>query len=220
MNAYDSGAQVLAQHSVIGMLDVGALQQQFNGLKQVPVSVARIFVQSGTDAINHAISVANSKHSIITGDFPGGNDRAQVQGKLQWHANNLQSFTDPNAMYTSGDDLKHWVFESFAESNAADEGAAWIDSVANSMWTAVKQAMAALPKEVSDATQVVASGLGNFVRTTASSLVESATGVPLWVIISGGLVAVAGVGFGVYKILAGPSGGTLVKAYTGGRLRK
>jgi hypothetical protein len=217
LDADTSGQALLHDVETIFGLDVGALQDQFNTLKQVPVSVANILVKNGTDAINHAISVANSKHSIITGDFPGGSDRAIALGKMQWHANNLLSFTDPNAMYPSGDDLKKSVLSAYMESNAADEGAAWIENSWNQMWSDVKAAIAALPQEAKAAVTATSSYVGDLVHSAASSLVESATGVPIWAWAVGGAAILGIAGFAAYKILAGPTGGAIVGAYTGRR---
>lgn len=202
------------RNEIFGELDVGTLAQQFNTLKQVPVSVARILVKNGTDAINHANSVAQSKNSIITGPFPGGSDRAIVQGKLQWHANTLAGLSDPAAMYASGDDLKKVVTSAYIESNAADEGAAWISASWSQLWVDIKVAIAALPQQAAKLAAEGAKDVGSVINAAASNLISSATGLPTWVVVAGGAAVLGLVGFGVYKILAGPTGGAIVGAYT------
>ena len=175
------------QIDVFGMVDTGAWQRQMNTLKQVPVSVAKIMVRSGSDAIARAkaIAAANS--------LPGGTARDNVGWKLQWHAEQLAKLTNLNAMYGSGDDLKKWVLAAYVEANAAEEGALWIAQAWTAMWSDIALALANLPKEVAKK-----------VNETAGALL----GMPFWIVAVAGL-GIVGLGVYVYAKAVGTGHGKL-----------
>lgn len=173
---------------IVGMFDFNVEQRRMDALRNVPVSVAQILLSGGMAAIQGAISAA--KQPFYKPDLPGDNARKNVLGKLQWHANTLAPLAGtPNAMYASGDDLKKTVLAAFRESNAAQEGAAYLEAAWQLMWSQISVALANLPKDVAKK-----------VGETFGDVVKNATGVPVWgwaIILTG---VVAGLGFGIYKL--------------------
>jgi hypothetical protein len=140
------------------MIDIGARQNEMNSIKQVPVSVAQALVKGGQTAIEGAI--LGSKQPWYKSDLPGETSRKNVQAHLQWHAFEIAKLAGtPNAMYKSGEDLKKYTMLAFQESNAVEEGAAYLDKAWTSMWSEIAAALAALPKEVAKKVGEVASGL-------------------------------------------------------------
>lgn len=137
------------KQDVLGMFDFNIEQRRMDAIKQVPVSVAQALLQGGMAAINGAI--AGAKQSWYKADLPGNNSRSNVLGHLQWHASALAPLVmTPNAMYSSGDDLKSWVLAAYREANAVEAGAAYLESAWNTMWADIARAIAALPKEIAD----------------------------------------------------------------------
>jgi hypothetical protein len=157
--------------TVLGMIDIQAWQAQMNTIKQVPVSVARVLLKSGQDAIQRAMNVAKSK------SLPGDTARETCFWKLVWHEEALAKLPDPNAMYSSGDDLKKWVLAAYVEANAAEEGALWIAQAWSQMWNEIGVALAKLPKQI--AAQV-------------NQTVGSLLGMPVWLMVLLGLTVVGG----------------------------
>lgn len=147
------------------MIDIAAYQSQMNTLKQVPVSVAHILLTSGQNTINGALAKAKSSESVFTGPLPGGTARANCAAHLKWHQDELQKYTDQNAMYPNADDLKKWVMQSYIEANAVEEGATWIAGAWSQMWAEIGQAIKALPVTIAAK-----------INETASSLL----GLPTW----------------------------------------
>lgn len=207
MNSYLVGACVIgAQHrlgartkqtAMIGMYDIASAQHQMDTLKQPTVRAALALLKGGQTAINQAIATADAQ------GLPGPTERKNVQAHLQWHANALAKVANqPNTIYASGDDLKKYVMAAFIDANAVEEGAAYLNAAWDQMWQEIAAAIAALPAEVR-----------HVVTTAAGSLVEGATGIPLW---GWGLMAaglVAGVGYVAYKVATGPAGAAVVKHY-------
>lgn len=187
---------------VLGMFDIGEAQLRMNSLpKQVPVSVALPLLKHGQDVINQAIAIANAKN------LPGGTDRNNVMWKLKWHEGALGALAStPNAIYQSSADLEHWAMQAFIESNAVEEGAAWVDGAWSRMWDEIGAALAALPKQI--------------VQTLAKlpgQVFEATTGIPSWAFYVGGAALVGLLGYGTYRILRGPAGGAIVSHYLGRR---
>ena len=178
---------------VVGMEDIGKRQAEMNRLKNVPVAIAQVLLKYGQQAINKAIEGA--KQPFYKFNLPGENARANVQGKLQWHANAIsQLLSTPDAMYASGDDLKKYVMQAFIEQNSVEEGAndptwskAWGDWA--NMWEEVGRVLAKLPKAVAKA-----------VGDLAGDIVKGVTGVPIWgwAIIGAGVLGA--LGFLIYKL--------------------
>jgi hypothetical protein len=162
---------------VLGAIDTGAWQRQMNTIKQVPVSVARIMLRSGQDAITRAQAIAAANN------LPGDTARQNVKWKLAWHAESLANQKDPNAMYSSGDDLKKWALAAYVEANAAEEGAYWIAQAWSAMWSEIGAAIRALPVQIAQE-----------VNKTAGALL----GLPIWAIVVGA-VGVVGLGVAVYS---------------------
>jgi hypothetical protein len=152
--------------TVLGAVDVATWQRQMNTLKQVPVSVAKILLKSGRDAITRAKSIAAANN------LPGGGARDNTAWKLQWHAETLSKLSDPNAMYSSGEDLKKWVLAAYVEANAAEEGALWIAAAWSQMWSEIGAAIANLPKIIAQK-----------INEAAGELL----GMPVWIVALGGL---------------------------------
>lgn len=183
------------EFEVLGMLDIGAAQLKMNALpKQLPAAMAQPLLKYGQQVIDQAIELATEKN------LPGPTARKEVKDHLAWHANELGKLAmTPSAIYGSAADLEHWVMEAFIESNAVEEGAAWVDGAWDRMWAEIEANLAALPAKVQQA-----------VQDAANYAVETTTGLPLWawsLIIAGG---VAALGYGAYKILQGPAGGAIV----------
>lgn len=163
-----------------GLFDMNVVQKNMDSISAVTVSIAQALLDGGFDAINQAISVAK------TNGLPGDTARNTVLGKLQWHQNTLQGMaTTPNAMYSPGNDLKHWVTQAFVEANAATVGAQYLQDRWDNTWKKVLAAIAALPKEI---------------RHVVSSIVEDVTGLPIWAWALLGLGGVGILGFGIYKL--------------------
>jgi hypothetical protein len=183
MSSYLHGLDVIGSDVYVGLVDISAQQKQMNTLKQVPVSVALILLHNGQDAIDHARATASKDN------LPGTSARDAVYWKLKWHEAELAKGGASSEMYGSGADLKKYVMEAFVEANAAEEGAAWIEGAWNKMWQEIGRAVAALPAQV---------------RQAVATAVSSITGVPIWAWAIGGTLVVGLVGYGAYKILAGP----------------
>lgn len=166
---------------LLGAVDTGAWQRQMNTLKQVPVSVARILLRDGNDAIARAQTIASSKK------LPGDTARSNVAWKLKWHEEALAKETNPHAMYASGDDLKKWCLAAYVEANAAEEGALWIGQAWSKMWNEIGAAIAALP-----------AAIASKVNETAGALF----GMPGWVVGLGALSIIA-IGAGIYASTVG-----------------
>ncbi len=210
-----SAADVYAGNVVgdmIGMEDITARKRQMNNLKPVTVGIAKILVKYGQQAIAKAIEGA--KQPWYRADLPGDTARNTALWKLRWHADTLaKAGADQNATYAPGDDLKDWVMQAFIEQNAVEEGnaaaaqmwtLAWSDW--SSMWSEIAVALAALPKK-----------LLQTLATLPGKAFEAATGVPSWAFYVGAVALTGLVGYGAYKILAGPAGGAVVGHYLGRR---
>ena len=170
--------------AVVGGFDVGKEQLKMNALKVVPVSIARVLLDSGQKAIDHANMLATLRN------LPNQTPRDTVVGKLRWHRDALDKLTDPNAIYASGDDLKHWVMQAFVEANASEEGAGTTDDMTIAqmwadMWTLVAKEIAKLPGAL---------------RSGLAKVIEGVTGIPIWLWIAGGVLFVGVVGFGIWKV--------------------
>lgn len=211
VSSHDVASQVL------GAEDIAARQHQMNNLKPVTVSVAKVLLKYGQQAINKAITGA--KQPWYRADLPGDTNRKNVQGKLQWHAAAIAALgnSDQNALYKSEADLRKWVMQAFIEENAVEEGnaqaaqmwsLAWSDW--ENMWVEVGVALAALPKQVLEAA-------GTYSRELVNTAVKSATGLPTWVITTGIIGGAFLIGLGLVKILSGPTGGAIVGTYLGHR---
>jgi hypothetical protein len=185
---------------VLGMFDIGKAQQLMNGLKPVSVGVARALVRGGQQVIAVAQTVAHAR------DLPDIKTLATTAGHLQWHADKLAKLKDEKAIYSSGDDAKKWAMQAFIESNAVEEGAAYLDEAWTAMWQEIGTRLAELPKDI---VQTIAQLPGK--------AFEAATGIPSWAFYVGTAALVGLVGYGAYRILAGPAGGALVGHYLGGR---
>jgi hypothetical protein len=170
---------------IVGMFDMNTITQQMNTLGNVnTVGVAQSLLSGALTVINQAIAQG------VAQSLPGGTDRNNVLAHLQWHQNKLASFgANVNAMYDSFADLKKYASESFVESNAVEEGAAWINSAWDAMWTEIAAKLAALPAQVRHA-----------VASAANSVVEETTGLPIWAWILIGCGGVGLLGFGIYKL--------------------
>src|SRR5262249_15996568 len=99
------------------------------------------------------------------------------------------------------------------EQNAVEEGdqaaqlswsKAWDDY--KTMWSEIAVALAALPQKIVQS-----------VATLPGKAFEAATGIPSWAFYVGTVALTGLVGYGAYKILAGPVGGAVVGAYLGRR---
>lgn len=144
---------------VLGFFDVGAEQKKMNALKTVPVRVAQPLLKYGMQTIDQARKTADDKN------LPGKTARDNVYWKLQWHKQALQAVAgNLDAIYMSGDDLKHWVMQAFIEANAVEEGAKALDDAWSAMWSEIGAAIAALPKEVAKTVGEVAVGATNVAK--------------------------------------------------------
>src|SRR6185295_19076307 len=106
---------------VLGMFDIGQAQRMMNGLKPVTVGIAKSLVRGGQKVI--AVAQVVSKANAL----PDTNTLATTAGHLQWHADKLAVMKDDKAIYASGDDAKKWTMQAFIESNAVEEGAAYLN---------------------------------------------------------------------------------------------
>lgn len=202
LGEHGDGLQLLGCDAVIGAYDLGQARKQMDSLKQVPVGAAHVFLRRGQQAVRKAMEVA-AQYTLKTGvSLPGDSTRNNVQGHLQWHADELAKGTlDQTAMYALGDDLKKWVLQAFIEQNAAEEGAgidvggkAWSDFA--DMWAEIGAFVAKLP--VSVATTIA---------SIPAKMLEAATGIPVWAFWVGGALIVVLLGVGVWKLvtLAAPA---------------
>jgi hypothetical protein len=197
---------------VVGAEDIAARQKQMNNLKPVTIGIAKILLKYGQQAIHKAIEGA--KQPWYRADLPGETARQTALGKLQWHANAIAAAgTDQNAPYASAADLKKWVMQSFIEQNAVEEGNAAAAQMWSLAWDDYKEmmaevavAIAALPKEIVQA-----------IAKLPGQAFEALTGIPSWAFYVGTVALVGLVGYGAYKILAGPVGGAVVGHYLGRR---
>ena len=178
------------------MIDIAEKQRQMTALKAMPVSVAKTMLRSGQLVIARTIQTA-----ALEG-LPGPAAREKVRGKLKWHASTLSKFSDPNAVYASGDDLRKWVMQAYIESNAVEEGSAYADQLWSEMWTEIKQNMAALPAKAREA-----------VIKAASGALETVTGIPTWAWGVGAAIGLGLIGFVGYKIVTGPAGAMVARRY-------
>ena len=186
---------------VVGAFDFNVEQKKMYQLKVVPVSVAQALLQGGQAAIDGAIQGA--KQPWYKADLPGDNSRANVKGKLQWHANALAPLANtPNAIYASGPDLQHWVLMAFRESNAVEAGAVYIDAAWKQMWTDIAVALKALPAEI---------------RKAVGDIVQLTTGLPVWgwaLAATGVLVVLGGAIYAALNSKAGAAvAGVAAKTY-------
>lgn len=166
------GTEKIIPYEVVGGFDISTWQKQMNVLKVVPVGIAQVLVERGKQAIDYAEAIAkvvNTARAAIpfVDQVPGATRRAEVAGKLRWHADNLAKVSptawqvykdfqsDPDAfkkagaklaaVYQSGADLKKWVMEAFKEANAIEEGAASLIASWDAMWREIGAAIAGLP---------------------------------------------------------------------------
>jgi len=148
---------------VLGLIDIKARQDELNQLKQPTIGIARVLLKYGQQVINDAISRAELPDPDAAmllhpsrNTLPGPTKRQGVKDHLQWHANELAKYTDPNAFYPNANDLKQYVMMSYEESNAVDVGNAQLDVIWGQMWAEIVDALARLPgdlaKKVSDIT--------------------------------------------------------------------
>lgn len=179
------GVPVLVHGEIVGMFDMNTVTQQMNTLgNSNTVGVAQSLLSGALTVINQAIQEGTAQN------LPGGTDRNNVLAHLQWHQNKLSTFgANVNAMYDSFADLKKYASEAFIESNAVEEGANWINSAWDAMWTEIATRLAALPKQVRQA-----------VESAANTAVEDTTGLPIWAWLLIGAGGVGLVGFGIYKL--------------------
>lgn len=187
-------------YDVLGMFDIGQAQIKMNGLKPVTVGIAKALIRGGMQVMAVANMTAQ-QHSL-----PLQTNRDEVVGHLQWHVNKLGTLRDDKAIYASGDDAKKWAMQAFIEANSVEEGAAYLDESWTQMWTEIGQRLAELPKNV---VQTIAKLPGQ--------VFEATTGIPSWAFWIGGAALVGLVGYGAYRILAGPAGGAVFSHYLGRR---
>lgn len=140
---------------VLGMIDVGARAKEMNDLKQPTVSIARVLLKYGQQAIDMAIVQASKPRaaSMYLGQpttLPGATARQEVKDHLQWHSKELLKYTDPNAFYPNADDLKKYVLAAYGEANAVEEGNAALDVMWGQMWAEIVDAISRLPKDIAD----------------------------------------------------------------------
>jgi len=158
------------------MIDVQEYVARMDSLKQVPVSVARVLCKNGGDVIYQATLLAIAKN------LPGMSARKTATGKLRWHEGELSKLSDPNAIYSSGDDLKKWVLAAYVEANAVEEGLGWVSTAWGKMWNEIGAAIAKLPVQI--AMQI---------NETAGALL----GVPGWAV-GVAVLSIVGVGVAAY----------------------
>lgn len=185
---------------VLGMFDIGQAQRTMNSLKPVTVGIAKSLVRGGQRVI--AVAQVVSKANAL----PDTNTLATTAGHLQWHADKLASLKDDKAIYSSGDDAKKWTMQAFIESNAVEEGAAYLNEAWDAMWKEIATRLAELPKDVVQA-----------VAKLPGAVFEAVTGIPSWAFYVGAAAVAGLVGYGAYRVLAGPAGGAVVGHYLGGR---
>ncbi len=181
---------------VLGMFDIGSAQLRMNALKPVTVGIAKSLVHGGQQVMAVAQKIARTK------GLPDTNTLQTTVGHLQWHADKLAGIKDDNAIYASGDDVKKWGMQAFIESNAVEEGAAYLDEAWSAMWAEIGAKLAALPREIVQAAAKL-----------PGQAFEAVTGIPSWAFWLGAAVIVGGVVYGIFKILSGPAGGAVVGHY-------
>lgn len=187
-------------YTVLGMFDIGAARHQMDALKPVTVGAAKALIHGGQQVI--AVAQEMSRAS----DLPDTNTLATTAGHLHWHQSKLAGLKDDKAIYDSADDAKKWTMQAFIESNAVEEGAAYLDEAWSQMWTEIGQNLASVPSKIISYT-------GGLV----SNAVQSVTGLPMW---AWSLAIVGGVGlvgYGAYKILSSSGGQNVLGAYFGAR---
>jgi hypothetical protein len=198
----DDAASVLGEiGELLGFIDIQASQRQMDGLKAITVGVARALLDGGQRAIAGAI--AGAKQPWYKPDLPGDAARKNVEGHLKWHQDEIaKAGANEIAPYPPGPDLKNYVMRAFVEANAVEEGAAYLSAAWVAMWAEIATELAKIPAEVRQA-----------IADAANYVVQSVTGLPLWawsLIIAGG---VGVVGYGAYRVLAGPAGGAVARHY-------
>lgn len=194
--SYLMSRDILGAEVVLGMFDIGEAQLKMNGLKPVTVGAAKALIKGGLQVMSVAELTAQQH------DLPMETNRQEVIGHLHWHADKLSNLTNDKQIYDSGDDAKKWSMQAYIEANSVEEGAAYLDEAWNQMWTEIGQNLADVPA---------------IIAKLPGKVLEATTGVPGWVWYAGIAAAVGLCGYGAYKILAGPTGATLVGAYLGGR---
>ena len=140
---------------LIGDFNIATEQDKFNAQGPLTVAAAQAALVGGLAAINHAISVSNSKN------LPGPTERQNVLGKLNWHAAAIGKLTStPNAIYPSWSDLEKYVMDAFEDSNSVDEGASEIDGAKDAMWRDIATAQSAreMAGQAYDAVSAAAAG--------------------------------------------------------------
>lgn len=144
-------------------------------LKAVPVGIARSLLKGGQHAINSAQSEAKQPWYAVEMNLPGVTSRANCAAHLQWHQDALGKLSNDKAIYQSGDDLKKWVLQAFAEWDAVKEGTQQLKDAWHAMW-----------KEIGE-------NIENLVPQTVPSL------VPWWVWLLVGGAVTTGLGIYIYK---------------------
>jgi hypothetical protein len=185
---------------VLGFIDIGSEQRKMNDLRPVTVEIAKTLVRYGQEIIADAISSANQPW--YKADLPGATSRKNVQDHLQWHANNLSSYTSPTAIYPNGDDAKLWTMRAYIESNAVAEGGA-----------ATQQAWAAMWVEINAGLKKIGKAAGSAAR----ALVEGVTGVPIWALAVGGVTLTVLLGVLAFKVMNSSVGQQIIVRRLGGR---
>lgn len=203
---------VIGAEEVVGGINIQKWQRQMNVLKQVPVGVAQILLAKGQAAIQYAQGIAAAMDRMhawnpFVENMPGATKRAEVAGKLQWHADTLKKIAPTAAKayeqytsgdkkafkkagmtlaapYASGEDLKKWVMQAFVEANAVEEGAERLIDAWNRMWAEIGEALAALPAAIAKQAGDVAQNLVWYLKWT------------YWIAIAGGVVALGFVAWG------------------------
>jgi hypothetical protein len=129
--------------------DIGSIQQKFNALKSMTIAQSRAMVTQGINVINRAMDVGSGHWYEPGSTQPGGSNREEVHGHLNWHVENLSTgplaSADPNSQYPSFDDLKHWTMQAFIEANAVAAGDTYLQSARTQMWSDVGTGVAQIP---------------------------------------------------------------------------
>lgn len=182
----------------IGMFDIGAEQIKMNGLKTVSLTIARSLVKHGLDVIGEAIDQANSSN------LPGPTARTNCQAHLQWHQNKLAGLSGPpdSTMYDSADDVKKWCMQAYIEANSVQEGAEYISAAWASMWDEIEDGLKKIPAKLAK---------------LPGQAIEAVTGIPWWLVYTGGALALGGIVYGIYKFATSEGGSRIIGGYLGGR---
>jgi hypothetical protein len=179
------GLDVIGAMQVIGAFDIGAAQLKLNALKPVTVGVARAMISYAQKVMLAANTVAKQR------SLPGQTTRDNVVGHLQWHADALGKLTDNNALYASGDDAKKYTMMAWIESNAVEEGAAYMDEAWSQMWDEIGQRLASLPKDALQKLEDIAAPVVTAAKWT------------YWIVVAA-VVGIAGlIGYGAYRKVSG-----------------